>query len=101
MTPRNRETANIDQNRRAAMAGTPADNDTVPEGEWVAGRRATAQDDVGQPVADFRDPLDADTARPFAGRARPDGPGGHGHDRHRGHHGHGGHGRHSGHCRHG
>ena len=66
MTLRNRETANIDQNRRAAMAGTPIDNDTVPEGEWVAGRRgvppATAQDDVGQPVADFRDPLDADTA---------------------------------------
>ena len=38
MTPRNRETANIDQNRRAAMAGTPIDNDTVPEGEWVTSR---------------------------------------------------------------
>ena len=73
MTPRNRDTANIDQDRRAAMAGTPTDNDTVPEGEWVAGRRgvvppATARDDVGQPVADFRDPLDADTAPPPFGR---------------------------------
>ena len=60
--PRNRETANIDQNGRAATAGTPTDNDTVPEGEWVAGRRATAQDDVGQPVPDFRDPPAAATA---------------------------------------
>jgi hypothetical protein len=69
MAPRNRDTANIDQDQRAAMAGTPTDNDTVPEGEWVAGRRgvvspATARDDAGQPVADFRGPLDADTAPP-------------------------------------
>ena len=41
MTPRNQDTANIDQDWPA----TPADEDTVPEGEWVAGT-APATDTV-------------------------------------------------------